>query len=204
MKKVDTNTIVAVAALVTSVVAVFIAWDEGRLQRRSMEAQFLPLVDVYTSLQTGEDGEAVSINITNKGHGVAYIKTFRLVYLGEDVTGWDGFADSILSEELAATADLSWADPVGYLQPGDQVAVIHLRWPLEVSEAFANHFQGEAIERIAQFDAEVCYCSMFSSCWVNTITGDVEPRAVSSCPTDPKLIENIWVEFLSSREGFPE
>ncbi len=62
---VNANTVMAVAALVTSVVAVVVSWDEARLMRRSQEASFMPLMDVRATVSTAPDDLRVAIDVRN-------------------------------------------------------------------------------------------------------------------------------------------
>lgn len=199
MKKVDTNTIVAVAALVTSVVAVFIAWDEGRLQRESQRASFLPLIGLEGSFSTTTDVLSVTLSATNRGHGVAFVENLTISVGGEVVHGWSDFSEALLGDELAATADFSWSNPEGYFQPGDRKELIRLNWSPELAPAFQEHIFGEGRAALDSFDAEACYCSVFGECWVSTLVGDLRPRKVDACPATENIIESLWDGFLESR-----
>lgn len=199
MKRVDTNTLVAVAALLTSVVAVFIAWDEARLQRQNQRAQFLPIIGIEGSAQTSDDELALKVTLTNRGHGTAQVQSFEIFFGDEPIDTWEGFADSLLTEELAAAADFSWSDPTGYYQPSDRNAVVILRWDQSMRDAFAENVSRSGLERIAQFNVEVCYCSIFEECWTVQMAGDRYPKKLASCPAKPDIIAKLYGEFLKAQ-----
>lgn len=197
MKQVDTNKIVAIAALLTSVVAVFIAWDEGRLQRRNQRASFLPLIDIRGSVSTGTDALSVSVTATNRGHGVAFIKSFEVFHGNRPITTWQELESALLTEQLARQADLSWADPEGYLQAGDGQTLLELRWPSSSLPVFRQQFFVSAETTIAAFDARACYCSVFGECWTTTLLGDVEPEPVGACPARTSIMSDLWEGFVA-------
>ena len=196
MKKVDTNTVVALAALMTSVVAVFIAWDEGRLQRQNQRASFLPLIDLEGSVGTNDGSASLAVSLTNRGHGVAFLKSFEIFHDGQPVTGWAQLEASLLTEELARSADLSWADPEGFFQARDREVLLRLTWPEEMLPAFSDQFFVRAEDTIATFDAKACYCSVFGECWTTTMLGDIEPLEVQNCPDKTNVMDSLWSGFV--------
>lgn len=199
VKKVNTNTIVAIAALVTSVVAVFIAWDEGRLQRQSQRASFLPLIALEGSFSTSEDEMSVTVSATNRGHGVAFLESFE-VFVGEErIESWTDFSEGVLSEELAASVDFSWANPEGFFQPGDRKELIKLVWPADQGDAYREHFFGGGRAKIDAFEATACYCSVFGECWTSPLNGEIRPLQVRSCPDGDDIIGTLWRGFLDAR-----
>ncbi|MEM1380992.1 MAG: hypothetical protein AAGH41_10255 [Pseudomonadota bacterium] len=198
MKKVDSNTLIAVAALVTSVVAVFIAWDEARLQRQNQRASFLPIIDISGSVRQDPEGPSVLIFVSNRGHGVAYLKSFELLFEGEVIREWDELGGGLLTPELAQTTTVTWADPTGYFQAGEQDAFWKMQWEPEMANAFRAHFLLTPNSTINAADARACYCSVFGECWESTMLGEVEPKRVTSCPDRTDAMESLTQSYLAA------
>lgn len=207
MKRVDANTVVAVAALATSVVAVWVAWDESRLQRRSQRASFMPILEVEASLQgtTAEHGGTASIEVRNAGTGVAFIETAELRIDGDAVDDYQTLASALFSPELAALADLSWETLRGYIQPQETKAALVFRWPGtdEARARLGDYLAGDIVARGERFTLELCYCSLFGECWRSAFGGVERPTPVPSCGRPQDAIEAIWQSYYEIRRQEP-
>lgn len=203
MKQVDTNAIVAVAALVTSVVAVFIAWDESRLQRRSQAATFMPIIETRPSFSLGSDDLRLEFSIRNSGHGVAFVQYASVEYQGQPLEAYADFASTVLTPSLGDSADFSWHSMKGFLLAGESKPVMTFRWEdnpqnrAELSDLLAN----QMAERTENTALVLCYCSVFDECWEQRSLGSTEPTPVRSCPdgTDPS--EVYWQTRFTDSEA---
>ena len=137
MNKIDTNQIVALAALVTSVVAVFIAWDESRLMRRSQEASFLPIIELEGGVNLA--GPALEFRVRNRGHGVAAMQRMMFYFGDSPLDSWEQYEAEFLTPELAQTAEMSWIPPLGYYPAGESRIVMSLDWPADMREQVRQH-----------------------------------------------------------------
>jgi hypothetical protein len=203
MKTIDTNRVVAIAALITSVVAVFIAWDESRLLRKSQAASFMPIVETRPTFNLSTDNLLVAIAIRNSGHGVAYVEAAELVYDGEPVTSYEAFFETVLRPDLREEADFSWASMHGFLQPGETKPVISLRWPDNARnrEKLSQFLNEEIAAKTEKVRLEICYCSVFGDCWMQSQLGSARPeprRACESGGEDPS--ERLWQTRYASAE----
>ncbi|MEL6781322.1 MAG: hypothetical protein AAFO51_03030, partial [Pseudomonadota bacterium] len=150
--------LVAVCALLTSVAAVYMAWDQGRVLRAQQHGSVYPVlqVDGYAM----NDGTIASLGITvrNSGVGPALIESVALQIDGEDE---EGFGDYL--ETLSPGFELSWSAITGRaLAAGEAVTPIDIRWPVdafsqETLRAVATDAQGWALK--------ICYCSVFDRYW---------------------------------------
>ncbi|MEE4208466.1 MAG: hypothetical protein V2I43_04270 [Parvularcula sp.] len=194
MKKVDTNMVVAVAALVTSVVAVFIAWDESRLMRKSQAASFMPILETRPSFNLSSDQLSLEITIRNSGAGVAYVQSAELLFDDEPVRSYDRFFETVLRQDLKDTADFSWASMKGFLQPGESKSVIALRWPdRPETRAKLSAFFGEDIAaKTDRVRLKLCYCSVFEECWQQTELGSALPDRQRECTPSDDPSELLW------------
>lgn len=201
MNKVNANTVIAVAALFTSVLAVLVSWDEARLIRRSQEASFRPIIAIEAAIRTGAEDLAIELTVSNSGNGVAYLEGLSLRSGDEPIENWDAFAGAVLTEELAASTDMSWAAAQGFFQPGARKPVISLAWPESERDAFTAFVNGEGQERFERFDAEACFCSVFERCWTVSMHSNDRPRPVRACAVTTDPIEALWSGYLGNRDG---
>lgn len=193
MNKVDTNQIVALAALVTSVVAVFIAWDESRLMRRSQEAAFLPIIELEGGVNLAVP--ALEFHVRNRGHGVAAMQSMMLFIDDTPLESWEQYAEHFLTPELAKTADVSWEVPLGYFPAGDSRIVMSLHWPEDLREQLRQHTRyGD--HRLEDLRVDICYCSVFNSCWTHSTSSSKRPTPTPSCQTSADPFAPILAGFL--------
>ncbi|MEO1657260.1 MAG: hypothetical protein AAFR65_06015 [Pseudomonadota bacterium] len=197
MKKVDTNMVIALAALVTSVVAVFIAWDESRLMRRSQEAAFIPIIEI----EGGGDFTVpqVHLRVHNTGHGVAFVESMRFLAGDTPLTGWTALSSLFLNEELDRVADLSWDSAMGYYPVGEDRTVMSITFPEAYRDAVRQHLLYDNAKGFASLNVEACYCSVFGKCWTKNMQrkGRPEPTAVCTPTSDP--MDAVWTSFVASR-----
>src|SRR5215467_5891089 len=79
---------VAIAALVTSVVSIWLSLSQGDDMARLVQAQSWPYLE-YESSNTGEAGRPeIDIGVRNAGVGPAKVESFSIRYEGTPVRGW--------------------------------------------------------------------------------------------------------------------
>ena len=183
LKPSDTNLIVAMAALVTSVVAVVIAWDESRVLREAYRTAFTPIIDVRAGLDFSESEPSVfGIDVRNVGPGVARIESARMRYAGEQVGIYADFASAMFNPFLAREAAIASAPSIGYLKADEDRRVLALEWTTfqgnrsQLREWVADR-QADSLSR---FDFVVCYCSLFEECW-EAHANRTAPVKVAAC-----------------------
>lgn len=203
MKRADSNTVIAIAALVTSVVAVWVAWDESRVQRASQRASFMPILQVNIGLR-GTDAEhtaTASLSVTNVGTGVAFIESAALRLDDAPVTDYATLASGLFTPRLAALADLSWETLRGFIQPQQTKDAIVLRWPLsdEARVLFDAYVDRALVDRLTGFSLDLCYCSLFGECWRSSSTEVSRPQPVRGCDAPGDAIESIWQSYYATR-----
>ena len=202
---VNANTVMAVSALVTSVVAVVVSWDEARLMRRSQEASFMPLMDVRATVSTAPDDLRVAIDVRNTGHGIAFVEAAEMASGEEVLSTYDAFAGAVLNEELGERADFSFTAVRGFFSPGEQRQIMRLEWDdTPENRALLEAFMRE--EATTNYDAmrlTLCYCSVFDKCFERT-EGEGSPAAarpepVAECEAGGDPIEAIWDSYTAAR-----
>ena len=184
--------LVAICALVASGMAVFMAWDQGRVMRAQQHGAVYPVlqVDGYVSNRPGET--SVGINLRNSGVGPALIESVELFVNGEE-------ANSFLSElaGLPGGFEMSWSAIVGRaLAPGETVTPIDMVWP----EGVLGTEDVNNISLDAQtWELEICYCSVFERCWKTKRIGRSRAIPVDQCvPQEEDLFEQLGLETLAA------
>jgi hypothetical protein len=198
MKRPNANTVIAVAALVTSVVAVLVAWDESRMLRKSQRASFMPILEVFTTVSTAADDLRVELAVRNTGHGVARIETAQITAYGDAVESYEMLVDRVFGVELARQADFSWSSVTGFQPAGDTVGVLRFNW----EDTAANR---QALRRLMEREVaatgdalilSLCYCSVFDECWkADDRSGP--PIPVSRCKPTRSPVSTVWQTYGS-------
>lgn len=203
MKLFNSNTIIAMAALATSVVAVFIAWDEARLLRRSQAAAFMPILDGSLSFNLDQDDIFIRLSAENVGHGVASIDSAELLVAGQSVDDWLVFQEKLLTPELAAAADLSWSSTQRFLPAGERVDLFTLRWREDpkIREAMTTFVTEQALDRYQDASFPLCYCSLFDACWIKDLGGSERAEPVSNCPSTGDPTEKLWMTYAATKQS---
>lgn len=167
--------LVAICALVTSVVAVYIAWDQGRVMRAQQHGEVFPILQVEGYVSNNATQSSMGITVSNRGVGPAMIERVIVEVKGEVVTS--------LSDELAdfpRSQNISWNGMTGIaLGAGDSVTPIELNWRRnEVAPAKV----WEAAAKADEWSLRICYCSVFNRCWETSGIGTARADRVDACP----------------------
>ncbi|MEO1322564.1 MAG: hypothetical protein AAFV59_06115 [Pseudomonadota bacterium] len=190
--------LVAICALIASAMAVFMAWDQGRVMRAQQHGAVFPVLQVDGYVSSRGDTTAVGIEIRNSGVGPALIESAEF-FVGDDST--EPFHSEVMS--LPDGFELSWTAIVGRaLAPGDTVNPIDMVWPEGVlgTEDRQNISEGSQEWRL-----EICYCSVFDRCWKTQKIGRSRAIPVEACERqETDIFEQFGLEYLASdQESLP-
>lgn len=183
--------LVAVCALIASAMAVFMAWDQGRVMRAQQHGAVYPVLQVDGYVSNRPEETAVGINIRNSGVGPALIESVELFVNGEKSAS---FGDELNS--LPRGFDMSWSAIVGRaLAPGETVTPIDMIWPKGVlGTEDVNKISTDA----QTWELEICYCSVFARCWKTKQIGRSRAIPVKSCVAQEEdLFEQLGLETLA-------
>ena len=184
--------LVAICALVASAMAVFMAWDQGRVMRAQQHGAVYPVLQVDGYVSNRADQTAVGINIRNSGVGPALIESVELLVNGEKTNSF--------SRELTSLPDgfeMSWSAIVGRaLAPGETVTPIDMVWPRGILDTEdVNNISIDA----QTWALEICYCSVFERCWKTERIGRSRATPVDKCvPQEEDLFEQLGLETLAA------
>ena len=154
--------LVAISALITSLVAVVVAMYSAYIDRAYAKASVWPSVLIARSWQSNR----YEYIVLNQGNGPAIINYVTMKVNGQPVTQWQDVLN-IVAPDLLVNYQQSHISN-GVIRPGQQIDAFKVNDPKMVSALLK-----------ATFEVEMCYCSIYEDCWIST--GVEAPQAVSMC-----------------------
>lgn len=166
--------LIAVCAVITSAIAVFIAWDQGRVMRAQQHGAVYPVVQTDGFVSTGGETVSAGLRLSNSGVGPAIIENVRMLKDGEPIESLKPYLD-----RLPAGYERSWTSLTGRaIAPGAEVMPLRFDWP---REAVTNEELARVSTEWGALNLEVCYCSVFERCWTSTSIGMARSNRVEKC-----------------------
>src|SRR5579862_1186640 len=166
--------VLAVSAVVISVVSLFLAVQHGRVMERMLEVSTWPYVVVDSSNINPDDGSShVVLSISNKGVGPAKIESLEVFY--------DGVAQPEIGSLLKAI--LRPSDPNRHLESVNSTVVdmvLPARERINFVDLNPKSYSPDEysliVEALKKMHFRTCYCSVFDECSV--FDGRVSRRPV--------------------------
>jgi hypothetical protein len=190
------ETVAALAAIVTSVAAVYIAWQETRIMREQQHASVIPIVSSGVGISNSAGGQPeLRFHLENAGVGPALVQNVTMRLAGEPLNSWLALEAAVLPEALHGASDFEVNRLENHvLQAGRTVSVLVVKWPPteETEQAISGFFEDVVSGRRNVPVLEACYCSVFDRCW-RTVP-DSQPRRVDACPASTDFITNMFRE----------
>lgn len=196
--KLPFETIAAICAIVVSVIALYVAWDQSQVMRAQQHASVWPIVNSEISLDRNEEENFISFAVKNVGVGPAIIQQASLSVNGQSIKKYDELSDAIFDEVLSNKAGVVAANYLGVLGAGESRTALKLSWPRdeEHDAAFVGLLRKFLGEGKYNFNVELCYCSVFERCWINSENTLNRPQNVEKCEVQHK---DLVQDLLSSR-----
>lgn len=177
--------VTAVSAILVSVIALFVAWDQSRVMRAQQHGAAYPVVQVDGFVNSTTEHISIGVRLANNGVGPALIRDISLTRDGVVQTDLDDLLD-----DLPGEYDLSWSALVGRaLAPGEDVTPIRMSW-------LQGSVDPDALRSVAaewdSWDLTICYCSVFERCWISSPAGGAAAEPARQCEGDgPDLFEAL-------------
>lgn len=179
---------VAVCALLTSIIAIWVAWDQSRVMRAQQHGMVYPVLQVEGFVSTNKETVSMGLRLSNTGVGPALIESVVARLDGERLETLEPFRAS-----LASGFNISWTGMAGRsLAPGAQVDAIDLVWD---TDEITTEQLNRAVRDWGEIDFEFCYCSVFDRCW-SVGVGISRAERVKSCP---EYDRDLFEEFGMNR-----
>lgn len=188
--------LIAVCAVISSVIAVFIAWDQGRVMRSQEKADVWPIVQVTHQTETSNRNTYV-FYVENAGVGPALIEDYLIRIPGrEDTKNFRDMVEYFMPPEdlgvpLYANATLSGR----VLRQGGDLEPIGATW--EPGPEIGQKLQAR-IDAFVRGDFQppetfICYCSLLDDCWVTTTLPDHQrPIEVGTCAQLTEVADKLF------------
>lgn len=183
--------IIALTAILLSVISLAVAIEHGRTQRDLVAASTWPFASTYIKRGANSEGD-VQFGLVNSGVGPAKIESFEVYFKGKPVSSpldllrrccnlpsqgkaledaVNGWVFSITSNNIV-------------LRSGDEVAVMTVR-PNPANGEMAKKFS----KAIGDLDFRACYCSVLDECWASDLSSSwahkVKECRPAAHPFDP-------------------
>ena len=179
--RLDSNYLQAIgtmAAAIAALIALFVAWDQGRVMRQEIRASVWPALQVDGFSTQRDDAIVQGLNIQNAGVGPARIDSIAIFYRGALVADLEA-----LSELFPGHTGRSATSVTGrIIGAGDTVEVFAFQAPRSEGD--------DAVEMMydlaSNYTVDVCYCSVLDECWMAHTSGSANPKpeSVDACPLE--------------------
>lgn len=178
------QTITAISAIVVSVIALFVAWDQARVMRAQQHSDVWPAVQIQAQFATQADGYVMLFDVKNDGIGPAIVEHVSASLGGVELGNWEQLGRSV-PDGLEIPGMWTGALRGEILAPGEEAVLSQMTWPREGTDpALMRQFRSELWE----VEIEICNCSVYGRCWlVDNDRTEIRPQAVPQCPAaDPE------------------
>jgi len=178
--------LIAVCAVITSAIAVFIAWDQGRVMRAQQHGSVYPVLQADGYVSANPHVREIGVRFRNSGVGPALIESVDMLEGDKKLDNLDAYRDS-----LPGGYDLSWTSMVGRaVAPGETINALRISWPVD---EISGKVQAETAVKWGELTMQVCYCSVFKRCWeVEGLSKNSPARRVKTCTrSEEDVFENL-------------
>lgn len=174
--------IVSGAAIVISLVSLFVAYLNARNEERMVAASSWPFLVYTTDRNSGAPRPAtIKMRIENEGVGPARLKSLIVRYRGKPVHGFVellqvccGLKRGIAPEKLLELGLMEESQAVGIYSPREGTTI------LQISRRDPDLWDKLAIARL-HLDMKACYCSVLGECWLSDLRSNTDPVSVGRC-----------------------
>lgn len=182
-KRITASQVTALAAILTSLMALAVSLYETRIMRAWQQASTQPIVEVRFDANLGSNPLTFGFRIRNMGQGAAYIQGIRADIDGVAAADFGEILSQWNEAPTTGSIQMSNRAYVGYLEPGGErvpaTAYVSLT---DVDEALLEQHWTYVEGLSGKTSIEICYCSVFEQCWINDFQTRNRAQSVDSCP----------------------
>jgi len=180
----NTETIAALTAIIVSIAALFIAFDQSMVMRAQQHASVWPMVSTTVTLASDEQNYFISIDTKNVGVGPALLNQASFNAQDKPLTDFAELDELLLTSEFEGSRQIQSSSLSGVLGAGETRVVLRIDWPVtdkntSVFRKLAMRFMGE---NAIDLDVNLCYCSVFERCWKTQGQSNTLSTSVDYCP----------------------
>ncbi len=184
----------AIGAIIVSVAALFVAWDQATVMRVQQHAAVIPIVTVDMTINQDEQSNIIELAIANVGVGPAMIFSANPALGDQPVDRWSDLSDQLFGEDTPESVQLSASTATTILAAGETATVLAIRW--------ARSDEGDAtLLRLAQevglgssptLSIDLCYCSVLERCWISGRADQNFPAPAELCTPSGDFLETFF------------
>lgn len=154
VRSIDSNSIIAISAVVISLCALLVSLQEVRIMREQQKATMYPFITVGRSY----DHLGYKVEIRNSGTGLARINSVEVTNGTDYYTGWLEIIEAHLPDSLVFGYDLLRTNTVNELMitPNETVELFSVLW---------SPATRMLEERTRDLDIIICYSSLLDDHW---------------------------------------
>ena len=166
--------LIAICAVITSVIALFVAWDQGRVMRAQQHGSVFPVLQADGSISNTPGTRRLGLSFANSGVGPALIESVEVMRGDTRLVSLIEYRD-----RLPEGYQLSWTSMVGRaVAPGDEVLAVEMVWP---EGAISAEQHAAVAAEWSDLTFEVCYCSVFERCWKSYFLNNEQTERTKAC-----------------------
>jgi len=161
MPKLKSEVVIAVSALVVSICALVVSFNEIRIMREQQHMSVWPRLDQKVKYSSG-DNMYLEISVANKGIGPAIISSEQWFVDGQPSKNWKETCTKLIGK----VPDLYNRDYLtnDVILPGEKVMLFNCQFLTEEIRA-----------ELSRLTFEITYCSVYGDCWVLNKEGITQP-----------------------------
>ena len=153
-KKINSNQIIAVSALLISSCALLVSIVEMRTMKIQQKAMVYPHLDFGESY----NNKGFSIIAKNTGTGLAIINSIRVYDKGQAFNNWTEIIDYYLPKGHNIDYGVMGSTQINgkVIPAGEEIRVFGVRW---------NEESRMLVDSLINLQYRICYCSLLDDCW---------------------------------------
>ena len=181
--KFSAQDIASYAAVVVACVALYVGWDQSRINRSQQHADVFPVVQLaseYITQKTDDGGvlRVLTLTASNLGVGPAFIESRKWTISGTSISHPSEIG-SVFPDGLSLINEFQGPSGQFLLGAGEQKILWRVVLPNTAEvQPLLREFMGE----FWAMDLEICYCSLYERCWKAKYNAEsARPDRVESC-----------------------
>lgn len=173
LSSIDTNRVLALAAVFISFCALFVSIQEVRIMREQQWVSMYP----YLSLSQRYSSEGFGLHLKNSGTGPALINAIQLTDGERYFNSWLEVSNSLLPDSLSVGYDLVYSNSINdqIISPDESIRLFFLPW---------NSRSRLIEERSRELTLSICYSSLLGDSW--ELVNDTRTALDEACEKIPE------------------
>jgi hypothetical protein len=162
-RRLDTNFVIALSAVVISLCALVVSFVEVSVMRSDQRASVWPYLDVGISYSS----DGFRVTAVNRGLGPALIESVRIDVDGDPVRDWNEVIERLVGPESGIDYSVYTTNTInGEVIPAERELVV-----FGIPGGWTP-IKRQLADGLVRLDWSVCYCSVYGDCWSLSRSGE--------------------------------